>query len=104
VTGHGVEREQWIKSNRGPDRAQWRMEKKSKKHAPGKTEGLKNSDQELVSETQRKTKKNNETKLVMGYKMGWGKQKTAPGSWTQRDGDRQTNSMGLQRAEGQIKH
>ena len=56
VTGHGAEREEWIKSNRGPDRAQWRMEKKQK-HAPGKTEGLKNRDQELDSETQRKTKK-----------------------------------------------
>jgi len=48
--------------------------------------------------------KTNETKPVMGYKMGWGKPKTAPGSWTQRDGDRQTNSVGLQGAEGRIKH
>jgi len=102
VTGHGAEREEWIKSNRGPDREQWRMEKKQK-HAPGKTEGLKNSNQELDSETQRKTKKTNERKPVMGYKMGWGKQKTAPGSWTQRDGDRQTNSVELQGAEGRIK-
>ena len=28
ATGLGAEREEWIRSNRGPDRAQWKMEKK----------------------------------------------------------------------------
>ena len=103
MTGHGAEREEWIKSNRGPDRAQWRMEKKQK--ARSREDG--GIEEQRPGAGQRDTEedqKTNETKPVMGYKMGWGKPKTAPGSWTQRDGDRQTNSVGLQGAEGRIKH